>query len=51
MIINKKGNKILVCLLILKKINQFLKDFLKIILPNFTQKYILKQKYKRYLIS
>ena len=51
MIINKKGNKILVCLLILKKINQFLKDFLKIILPNFTQKFILKQKYKRYLIS
>jgi hypothetical protein len=51
MIINKKGNKVLVCLLFLKKLNQYLKDLLKIILPNFTQKFILKQKYKDYLIS
>jgi glycosyltransferase involved in cell wall biosynthesis len=51
MIINKKGNKVLVCLLFLKKLNQYLKDLLKIILPNFTQKFMLKQKYKDYLIS
>jgi glycosyltransferase involved in cell wall biosynthesis len=51
MIINKKGNKVLVCLLFLNKLNQYLKDLLKIILPNFTQKFIFKQKYKDYLIS
>lgn len=49
MIINKKGNKSIIYRLYLKKINQYFKDFLKIILPSFFQKILLKQKYKNNL--
>lgn len=51
MIISKKGNKILIYLLYLKKINQYLKDLLKIIFPNYLQRFILKQKYKNNLMN
>tara|TARA_A100001015_G_scaffold309711_1_gene409670 strand:- start:251 stop:478 length:228 start_codon:yes stop_codon:yes gene_type:complete len=51
MIISKKNNKLLTYILYLKKLNQYLIDFLKTILPDFVQKIILKIKYKNVLID
>ena len=51
MIVRKKRNRILIYMLYLIKINQYFKDFLKMIFPNSFQKIILKKKYKNYLIG
>ena len=50
-IIKKRGSKYLLCFLYLIKINQYIKDALKFILPRFIQELILKKKYKSNLIN
>lgn len=51
MIVGKKRNRILIYMLYFIKINQYFKNFLKMIFPNFFQKIILKKKYKNNLIG
>jgi glycosyltransferase involved in cell wall biosynthesis len=50
-IVGKRAIKNLIYLLYLKKVNQFLKDFLKMLIPNTFQLFILKLKYKNNLID
>ena len=50
-IVDKRAIKSLIYLLYLKKVNQFLKYFLKMLIPSIFQLFILKLKYKNNLID